>query len=210
MKSKYVWMFAVAGAAALCLLPAARWSTAQAPGAEQSWMLYPVQDESSLERKIANYIKAKSKVEAVYKFFGEKNDDLYLQYTLIPQGAPRVRLAVDTMVSGRQQGRVSERVIKVSTYYVLPASAKTPEARRKILELNNTWHQKKWMPGRVFIDTDGDIAMETFVNIPGADTPVHAELIRDIILRTNSVWSEYYKQLAATVNLPTTTKPASQ
>jgi len=147
------------------------------------------------------YLKEKGNIDAITKFLDKEMKDLYLQYTLDPKGTPKIKVSVDTMVTAKGEGKVTERAVRAAAFYVLPPSAKTPEARRKILELNNEWHQKKWMPGRVYLDTDGDVALETYVNIPGATTPIHAEVVSDLLLRMNSAWGEYYKRLAGVVDL---------
>ena len=146
-------------------------------------------------------MKERGNIDATFKFLDKEKKDLYLQYTLDPEGTPKISVGVDTMVTARDEGKVTKRAVRAAAFFVLPPSAKTPEARRKILELNNTWHQQKWMPGRIYLDTDGDVAMETYINISGAATPIHAAMVTDMLLRMNSMWGVYYKQLAGAVDL---------
>ena len=200
MKTASVRFGVLVGIAALCVLSGGL-SVADAPAGAGKWLLYPAQDEASVERKIAEYMKDRGNIDATIKYLDKEKKDLYLQYTLDPEGTPKINVGVDTMVTARDEGKVAKRAVRAAAFYVLPASAKTPEARRKILELNNTWHQQKWMPGRIYLDKDGDVALETYINIPGTATPIPAAMVADMLLRTNTMWGVYYKQLAGVVNL---------
>ena len=87
---------------------------------------------------------------------------------------------------------VTERMVSLTAYYVLPNSAKNAEARVLILEQINEWHVGRWVPQRIYLDEDGDIVLESMLNIPGNNYPVHAEIIGDQIIRMYSAWAEFY------------------
>jgi len=195
--NRLIWMAAVGVAMLMWSLPQAR-----AAKEDPRWLLQVCQDESSLEKTIADYMKEEYDIQAGRHVTKQDDADIYLSYTLAPEGAPKIACIVDSEVSARNGDRVVERMIKIVAWYELPASAKTRQARAKILELNNEWHEKKWMPGRVYIDDDGDIRLETFLNIPSTTIPVHAELVRDLLVRTNAAWAEYYQTLAKSLSLP--------
>ena len=62
-----------------------------------------------------------------------------------------------------------------------------------------------------YLDAEGDLVLESFINIPGPDIPVHAEMVSDVLVRTLSTWKQYYAELARTAPLdePPTPAPAT-
>jgi hypothetical protein len=175
---------------------------AQPTGGKDEWLLYPAQDEASVERKVAAYLKATEGLEGKIETFEADTSDVYVLYKLTPGNAPGILVTVDTLVAGKDKDKVTERTIELAAVYTLADEAKTPAVRQKILELNNSWHQENWTPGRIYLDTDGDLVLETYVNIPGQNTPIHAELVRDALLRIKSAWNEYYPRLAPIIKTP--------
>lgn len=189
-------MMAVIAAALVC----GAMSRAEAEGEDLAKdLLFVCQDEKTIEIAIADYLERAEGVKARREVAKNDDQDMFLRYTLSPDGVPEVTVTVDTLVSGKKDKRITERVIRIVMFYILPEKAKTPEARRKILELNNDWLIRKWMPGRIYIDKDGDIALESFINIPGVKIPVHAEMVNDMLARTLNSWKQYYVELAKTV-----------
>ncbi|MCK4873735.1 MAG: hypothetical protein KAS72_13515 [Phycisphaerales bacterium] len=167
------------------------------------WLLFAVDDESSTERTIAAYLKEKDDVQGSFRLFPGDEEDVYVTYSLSPDDAPTIEAMVDTTVSNRTDaGIVIERRIYLRAAHVLPDELKTAEARSRILELSNTYMRTKWAPGRIYIDTDGDIALETSINIPAADVPIHVEMVRDHLLRMMNGWGDFYGMLDAEFDLP--------
>ncbi len=166
------------------------------------WMMYPVNDESSIEKLISRYMKKVDGVEAELRFIGESEDDLALLYQLKPKAAPTIKCGVDTQVSGRDEGKVTERVVKITCFYLLPERLKTAKMRERLFEAINKYHQKYWMPQRFYLDKDGDVVVDNAINIPGKGFPVHAEMIRDVLLRTVSGWNQFYEFLVDECDLP--------
>ena len=93
-------------------------------------------------------------------------------------------------------------MVTLTAYYVLPDSAKNAEARASILEQINAWHVGRWVPQRIYLDEDGDIVLESMLNIPGNNYPVHAEIIGDQIMRMYSAWAEFYQLLDEVIDAP--------
>lgn len=169
---------------------------------ESAPLLRVVDDESSLERQVRTYIKDLRDVDASFRYLDDEEQDLVLVYGLNPDGdAPSFQIYVDTMISARDETGILERCFKIYGYYILDPEHKTPELRARILEYNNTYMQKRWMPHRIIIDKDGDIQFESFVNIPHKDVSVHAALIDDVLVRNVSAWRLYYEGLAEILDL---------
>ena len=160
-------------------------------------LIYVSQNESDMERAISKYISEVHDIQAEIVELPDLPGDLVLKYGLDPDGAPELTAVVDSGISAQDKEKdlVEERYIRVRAYYVLPDSAKTPAMRAKILELNNTFHNEKIAPGRIYIDEDGDLALQTLVNVPGLEVPLHAEVILDALVRMNMAWGEYYPGL---------------
>jgi hypothetical protein len=166
------------------------------------WLLYPSSNEADNEMQVARYLKAKSDVEAKVHQNKGNSDDIYISYKLSPDGAPEIRAFVDTAVSTRNsEGAVTERMFRVHAYYVLPDSAKTPQIRGRLLEFCNRWHASRWWPSRVYLDKDGDIVLESTVNIPGLETPIHAESVNDLLQRMLSAWKELHPEILKAAGL---------
>lgn len=161
---------------------------------EKKWFLNVTDDNESIEKLIGNYLKSVYNVFPTYKF--DEKDNMYLTYDLSEN--PKIIAAIDSRESGWSEGgkKVTEKRVWISSYYALPEAAPKNDTRKKILELNNSWHNRTWVPHRIYITDDGIIAMQSSINVPGKDYPVHAELVRDILVRTVTFWNEYYKELA--------------
>jgi hypothetical protein len=179
------------------LLPATRSARSQ-PKATVEPLLRVCQDESTLEKAIEAYLRVTKGVTDREIGYNDKDkkQDMLVAYPVSVDNAPNIRVVIDTMVAEKDKdGKVRERVIGVQTFYILPASAKTPQARQKILELCNTWMCDHWSPGCIFLDEDGDLCLRTVLNIPGPDIPVHAEMVFDAIARMRPVWQAFYPLL---------------
>ncbi len=166
---------------------------------QPSWLLYVSNDEESIEKRIATYFRENYDVEAEYHFAEE--NDLILQYAFSSpdEAFPEISTYIDTRPSATEMRNgeevVTERMVSLTAYYVLPNSAKNAEARALILEEINEWHVGRWVPQRIYLDEDGDIVLESMLNIPGNNYPVHAEIIGDQIIRMYSAWAEFYQLL---------------
>ncbi len=168
-------------------------ATGRAMVSDPQWMLGVAPDESLLEEKIEQYLAGRAQWQAERRYLDEAKTDLALAYrlplTLDPDG-PTLMVLVDTQPSAGGD-EVTERAISISSFLVLPDEHKTPETLARIRQYNNDWLQRKWAPDRVFLDRDDDVQFETWVNIPAAETPVHAELVYDAIARMRSGFTEY-------------------
>jgi len=173
---------------------------------QPSWLLYVSNDEESIEKRIATYFRENYDVEAEYHFAEE--NDLILQYAFSSpdEAFPEISTYIDTRPSATEMRNgeevVTERMVSLTAYYVLPNSAKTAEARVLILEQINEWHVGRWVPQRIYLDEDGDIVLESMLNIPGNNYPVHAEIIGDQIIRMYSAWAEFYQLLDQILDAP--------
>ena len=181
-------------------------TTQQEVSRQPNWLLYVSNDEESIEKRIATYFRENYDVEAEYHFAEE--NDLILQYEFSSpdEAFPEISTYIDTRPSATemQNGEevVTERMVSLTAYYVLPNSAKNAAARALILEQINEWHVGRWVPQRIYLDEDGDIVLESMLNIPGNNYPVHAEIIGDQIIRMYSAWAEFYQLLDDVLDAP--------
>jgi len=159
------------------------------------WLLPIVEDDETMEKRIAAYMLKVHEIEAEYHFADENDLVLKYMFSSDENAFPSIPLFVDTEQSNSmtQAGETTERRVSLSAYYVLPEEMKTPEKRVKLLELVNQWHLGKWEPQRLYIDADGDLAMQCTINVPGKDFEVHAEVIADQIFRMYGAWGEIYQ-----------------
>ena len=165
------------------------------------WLLFPAQDESSVETKIAKYIKKKRGVQAEVKFIDEAMSNLAIYYPSGGGEIPRIKVRINSQSAAKVDGKITERVVFVSAWYVMPTASKKPEVRRKILEVNNQYMTKYWIPDHITLDSDGDIQLQTMINISDQKAPVHCEAVLDSIMRLANGWQTYYKLLDEAIGL---------
>lgn len=165
--------------------PAAAPAASSAPATGGPDWLEATRDESSLERKVMAYLKARG----MNPYPNDKPDDLrvFLSYTDDDQ-SPAYDVAVDTLSSSRDGG---ERVVQINLY---SRQLIDPAKLDEVLRVLNVHHQKRWS-GVFYIDTDNEVVAQWNVNIPGAGFPVHAELVRDAVQRLGITWLQLYPEL---------------
>lgn len=156
------------------------------------------QDESSLEKAIAKYLKDSHKLSATFRFMDKDYNNLFLEYSLAADEAPRAPLFIDTVVSARNKKtkEVTGRVVKIFFFYNLPASLRTARLRQKILELNNLANLNFWVPSSVCLTPDGKrLLFASYLSIPNPETPLQLSLVSDTLVRMVRAWEGYYPQL---------------
>ncbi len=161
-------------------------------------LLFVVQDESSLEEQIAGYLETVHGYTSVERrTFNNAPNDLFVAAPISAGSAPPLLVRADTFpIEGHRQGRS----IRIYAFYVLPDSAKTPQAVDRLLELNNSYHIREY-PSRFCIDNDGDILIEQWIRIPNAAVPVHAELVAEAFRSMGKNWETYWAGLSKELNL---------
>jgi hypothetical protein len=194
---------------ALILVAPTRSARSDDASAPVSQLLRVTQDESSLEKQIEAWLRTVKKVPGTQiKYLDEEKQDAGVIVPVDCEGVPPLKVVIDTAPSGHgADGKVTERVISVDSYYVLPDSVKTAAARAKLLELNNKWLSEQGSPDKVYIDSDGDVYFSTSINIPGPEVSVNAELVFDAIARMRPFWEGYYPLLKKELNLPAEKAP---
>ena len=65
-----------------------------------------------------------------------------------------------------------------------------PPTTHQFLEVPNNYSQDYWAPPRIYLDGDGDIRFEWFINVAAEDAPVHLEQVRDAISRIGLGWEQ--------------------
>jgi hypothetical protein len=155
------------------------------------------QDESSVELKIRDFLVEEYELPVSTHRLDAERDDIVLSVRLEgpEEGSPSLTFSIDTEPSAHDEERVVERVIVIHAYHALPDGGKTPELRARILELNNTFAAEFWMPHRFYLDEDGDVAMESLLNIPGPEVKVHAEMVCNLLGHMHLTWEEYLPKL---------------
>ena len=158
-------------------------------------LLYPTDSEGDLERQIGKYFEEDKGWNVDYTMWDESKDDVILKVSFQAEDAPSLTLNVDTFASAHNSdGDVTETRVKVSTwveYHITPDH----KHRQKALEAINSYMATKWVPYRVYLDKDGDVVLESMINIPGKSYPVHSEFIYDLVYRTVTAWTALYAEL---------------
>ncbi len=161
------------------------------PGARaQSDRLTVVQDESSMERQIEQFLKTKHHLVINEKF--ENADDLYLDLPFNGNPMPAFHVWIDTQSLNKDDaGRVTERGVRIQLF----TGIKVPSHRlAAVLSIINDFNRRKVFSA-TYLDTDGEIVIDWTLNVmaPGLD----CEYVYDVLARQDKLWRELYPEVAA-------------
>ncbi len=164
--------------------------------AQELPLVFVEQSESLVEIQIDDYLRRTEGFDIAVNEYESISDDVFLRFKNSYANAPELSFLVDTLQSASNDDDVvTERVIKITSWYIIKV---TPDhwARAPILEMINSYSQDFWAPPRIYLDSDGDIRFEWFINVAAEDAPVHLEQVRDAIARIGLGWEdELYPRL---------------
>jgi hypothetical protein len=162
--------------------------------------------DRALEQQIGEYLQQRKGWRIQFEMLPSNPDDLLLFASFeCGEGIPDIRLMVDALPSARNKttNEVTETRLRVSAVYrygVHPGHAQ----RTAVLEALNELHSRFWAPERSYLDRDGDLVLESSVNIPGQEFTVHPELVSDAMERLILGWKDLYRLLGdRSLPLPT-------
>ncbi len=153
-----------------------------------------VQDESSMERTIESYLKAKHQLVINEKT--APGDDLYLELPFRGDPMPKFRMTIDTqpLNTDTDSKQVIERGILINLYTdVRIRKEDTATAQEAI----NEWNRKKAFAS-VYIDTDGEVICCWILNVLPEGLPT--EYVYDTVARLQSIWKGLYPLLTEAIN----------
>ena len=197
---KLLWAAALLGACGMFRPALAQEETTAKIDPDSKWLVFSVNDESTMEEKIGEYLRTVKKLNVSYTYAKSDPSDLILKihFTLDPK--PDVMLNVDTLSSSRDG---TERCITVRAWYILPDRfKKSASDMDRIRRYNERFMEKYFAPERVYVDKDDDLAMSCYLNVPGKDTPVHAEFVADLVARMAGAWTTYFKGFTEEIGNP--------
>ena len=185
--------FAIAGCVAA---PPAEMAGADVEPAMDSPFVYVEKDERTAELGIDEYLRKNEGLAIAILEYDEIPDDVYLRFDISYENAPELAFLVDTLESAADDDGVpTERVIKITSWYIINVTP-DDQARAPVLEMINSYDQDFWAPPKIFLDSDGDIRFEWYINVAAEDVPVHMEQVRDAVIRIGLGWEEeVYPQL---------------
>ena len=159
-------------------------------------LVFVEQSESLVEIQIDDYLRETERYEIEINEYNGIPDDVFLRFDDTFDSAPDLSFLIDTLQSATDDNDVvTERVIKITSWYVIEV---TPNhwARAPLLEMINLYAQDFWSPPKIYLDGDGDIRFEWYINVAAEDAPVHLEQVRDAIIRIGLSWErEMYPRL---------------
>lgn len=145
--------------------------------------------DSAVEKQLAGYLRDVKEWTVDFEVFPKNADDVYLSvpWTTTDDG-PTMYVTVDVEPSARskEDGSVREIRVRIFCVFKYEIDASHPQ-RAAALEALNTYQNDFWTP-RVYLDEDGDLVLESSVNVPGEDFPIHPELVADAIDRMSGAW----------------------
>lgn len=169
---------------------------------QTKWLLFADKSNEDLIKMIGRYIDTFYHVTSNYIFRDE--DKLVLTYDLSSGDAPKIRIYVEALAQKHMNYggnvKLTDRRIKVYSFINISEYTKDKNLRQDILELNNKWLNEVWIPHSLTLTANGNIAMNSSVNIPGKDFPIPVECVRDLISGTLSAWENYSSELLKVIN----------
>lgn len=155
-------------------------SAAWAQNTQDIPLLFVENDEKSLEVQVQKFLDERTNWPVELAYFGEGRTDAYVLIPFTLDDGRSVNIYVDSF-SSADAGR--ERRLHVYGYFILENTLGTRK-RAALLEVLNQHTIDDWMSQRLYLDKDGDIAFAWVINVPGKDSPIHAEQVYDAIIRT--------------------------
>lgn len=145
------------------------------------------QDESSMERTIAGYLRETYKVQVEERQLEE--GDAALLVSMEGKGGPDFSVIVDTQPSNKaEDGTVVERVVSVQIY----TGVKVPdESRAAVFEALNSFLAGMWFAS-IYIDEDKELSCQWCVNVMKEGLPT--EYVADAIIRVADSWRKFRPQ----------------
>jgi hypothetical protein len=159
-------------------------------------LLFPANSEKSNEEIIGKYLEKTEGWKITYQLNSKNHDDVYLKLTFGLGDIPSLSMTVDCIITGRNRATkdVTSNVIKLHAYAKIGVKPSHPH-RKKVLELiNDTTGSYLW-PQRMYLDRDGDLALEALIAISGKDVPAHPGQINYEIRRMIDGWETLHKKL---------------
>lgn len=143
-------------------------------------LLFVERDNKSLELAISKYLQQRTSWPVGVAYFDNQKLDAYLNIPFTLEDGRSVTIYIDTFSSATES---KERRINIYGHFIIPGQM-SHERRAATLEVLNQHMVDDWMMQRLYLDKADDIAFAWVINIPGKDSPVHAEQVYDAILRT--------------------------
>ena len=159
---------------------------------------YLGQDESSLEEAIYEYLKLKHKLTGTKLYHQTDPKNMLLRYEVLAPGAPRTPVYIDTYVAGRnkEDQKITARVVKVFLVHDMAEAVLQPQVRAWIAVLNNQYNLRFWLPSSFAFDSKNKrMIISAYINLPTPGTPLHLEMVVDIVHRMARTWPGYYENL---------------
>ncbi|PNU18562.1 hypothetical protein C2E25_17005 [Geothermobacter hydrogeniphilus] len=160
-------------------------------------LLFPSQDEKSVELQIADYLESKG-MHVTRQVLKKNADDVYLRlnFGMADTDDYNIKIFVDTTPSAHNKKThvIDERKIQIRAY---PKNIRLKGITkvRQFQGFCNAFQRRYWAPQRVYLDRDNDLVLAWDINIPGDTSPVHCEQVRDAIVRLYSAWKDMHDQL---------------
>ncbi|MEW5725611.1 MAG: hypothetical protein AB1896_21055 [Thermodesulfobacteriota bacterium] len=159
---------------------------------EGEWLIFSNMSDRAVLGLIKKYIAQRYNKDA--EWIGEENDPR-LKYTWSIKDFSNLKVIVRTWETSRDdQGAIRSRVLKI--YLIVTELGITPYNRNGVLELNNRYLAEYWTPHRIYIDSDNDIRVESFIHIPNQIVPVHAEGVWDEMEHVVDGFDKYFQELS--------------
>lgn len=143
-------------------------------------LLFVEEDELSVELEVKRFLDERTNWNVSVAYYGDQRSDAYLSIPFTLEGGFETVIYVDSFSSATDS---RERRLHIYGYFILNTVLGTRK-RAALLEVLNQHAIDDWMIQRLYLDDDGDIAFNWVINIPGKETPVHAEQVYDAIIRT--------------------------
>ena len=127
-----------------------------------------------------------------------KNSYIIVGITTFPEKI-KLPFIISTPEDNRNETTTTDRYIFVDMPYKLPDFLRTPVAKEKIMQLNNSFLDACIFPQKIYVNDKFIVFSYTF-KIGSSPFPI--KIIAESILMANVQWPNYYKLLQKNFKLP--------
>ena len=160
----------------------------------------PTQDEKSIiTKKIFNYLNLKQTRPRVKMIQFTKDYPAILGYVPIDE-APVIKFILDVRQFHDYELREKGAIVIVSFLYKLSENIKSDTAKKKLLQMTNSFLGKNNSPQKIVIQDD-TIELGYVIKLPSSGE-IPLEIINKKIISTALAWKDYYAVLRKEFGLP--------
>ncbi|MEO0478680.1 MAG: hypothetical protein AAF196_04295 [Planctomycetota bacterium] len=162
--------------------------TAEEEATESKWILRPTTSDRSLEEQFSEFLTEVHDYESEIHEFTQNPDDVYLAVGSTANELPSIEVLVDAIPLAGDETEVTKMRVELVAFFSTGVGKDHPK-RLRMLEVLNDYNMSVWGVTRVFLDSDGDLRLDSNVLVPESEHGVHCSVVFDHIVDIVDTWN---------------------